>query len=215
MELEEINRKTRTAYNKAADQYYSLFFDELNKKEYDRNFIDDFLKYFDASSILCDAGCGPCGHITAYIKNKGINIIGIDISEKCIAIAESNHPDISFEIGDFSKLKYDNNYFDGIISYYSILDIPKKYIKDVLIEFKRVLKDGGYLMLVVKEGESEGFQNNLLGVEAEIYFSLFTKTEIETYLTQCGMEIIRSEVRKPYAEEISLIRIFSVSKKNI
>ena len=68
-------------------------------------------------------------------------------------------------------------------------------------------------MLVVKEGETEGIQNNLLGIETEVYFSLFTKIEIETYLTQCGMKIIRSEVRMPYADEISLNRIFSVSKK--
>lgn len=213
--LKIINQKTREAYNKAAEKYQQLFFDELDKKEFDKNILDEFSSYFHSKSIVLDAGCGPCGHSTSYLSKKGFNVVGIDISEKCIDLAKEHHPDIHFEVGDFSELKYSNNYFDGIISYYSIIDIPKIYIRKILKEFKRALKANGYLLLVVKEGTTEGYQNELLGIETEIYFTLFTKYEIDKYLLENGFEIIKFEQRKPYPNEIDVDRIYAIAKKII
>jgi len=214
-ELEQINQKTRNAYNLAAEKYHELFSDELDKKEFDREILDEFSSYFSKDSIVCDAGCGPSGHITGYIFNKGIDIIGIDISEKCVEIAQKINPLIKFERGDISRLGYDDNYFDGIISYYSIIYTPKKFIPSILNEFKRILKPGGYLLLVVKEGSEEGFQNELIGIEAEIYFTLFNKYEILKYAFECGFEIEKFTVRKPYEFEIKNDRIYLICKKTL
>lgn len=213
--LDDINRKTKQAYNKAAEKYQQLFFDELDKKEFDKNYLDEFSKHFKSNSIICDAGCGPCGHIAKYLTDKGMNVIGIDISEKCIEIAQKNFPTIRFEVGDFCKLNFSDNYFDGIISYYSVLDTPKIYLNKVMKEFNRVLKIGGYFLLAVKEGTTEGFQSDLLGIETEIYFSLFTKKEIEYFLESNNFKIIKIEIRNPSADEINIKRIFSISKKII
>lgn len=211
--LDDINRKTKESYNKAAEKYQQLFFDELDKKEFDKNYLDEFSKFFNSNSIICDAGCGPCGYIAKYLTDKGMNVIGIDISEKCVEIAQKHFPTIRFEVGDFCKLNFSDNYFDGIISYYSILDTPKIYVNQILNDFNRVLKIGGYLLLVVKEGTTEGFQSDLLGIETEIYFSLFTKNEIEYFLKSNNFKIIKIEQRNPYTDEINIKRIFSVSKK--
>jgi len=213
--LKSINQKTRDAYNKAAIKYLQLFFDELDKKEFERNILDEFSSYFNSKSTVLDAGCGPCGYTTSYLSKKGFNVIGIDISEKCIEIAKKHHHEIRFEVGDFSGMKYSDNYFDGIISYYSIIDTPKIYIRKVLKEFKRVLKPDGYLLLVVKEGTTEGYQNELLGIEIEIYFTLFTKEEIESYLIENKFEIIKLQQRKPYPDEIETDRIYTIAKKII
>ena len=212
--LVEVNKKTRIAYNKTAEKYYEMFFDELDKKEFDKNFLDDFLKYFNPGSIICDAGCGPCGHIADYVNKKGVNVIGIDISEKCIEISQKHYPEIQFEVGDFSKLRFRDNYFDGIISYYSIIDTPKKYVKRILKEFNRVLKDDGYLLLTVKRGETEGYQNNLLEIEAEIYFSLFSIEEVRSFLLESDFKIINLEERIPYKNEIDINRIFVIAQNN-
>jgi len=211
--LEKINQKTRTAYNKAAQKYYDLFNSELEKKEFDKEFINNYLRYFDPSSVICDAGCGPCGHIDNYIFQKGFEIIGIDISDRCIEIAKNHYPLIHFETSDFTKLNYEDNYFDGLISYYSIIDTPKIYICKILKEFNRVLKKNGRLLLVVKEGESEGYEKELIGIKTTIYFSLFTEKEIKAFLTESGFEDIKIEKRIPYKDEIQFNRIFSISNK--
>jgi len=211
--LSKINQETRIAYNKAAQKYFDLFKDELEHKEFDKKYIDNYLKNFNQDSLICDAGCGPCGHITKYISNKGFRIIGIDISESCIEIAKKQNPDIQFETGDFAKLNFSDNYFDGLISYYSIIDTPKIYLTEILKEFNRVLKKNGHLLLVVKEGESEGFENELIGIKTKIYFSLFTMDEIKGYLNNGGFGDIQIEKREPYKDEIKINRIYSISKK--
>ena len=211
--LEEINQFTRNSYNKAAQKYYELFYDELAEKEFDKKFLDEYLKLFNTNSTICSVGCGPCGHIEKYIYQKGFRIIGIDISEKCIEIARKNNPTIQFEVGDFSKTNYEDNYFDGLVSYYSIVDSPKIYLDKIFKEFNRVLKKNGYLLLVVKEGNTEGYTKELLGIETEIYFSLFTEYEIRTILERNDFEVVKMSIRKPYEEEIQIDRLFSVSKK--
>lgn len=210
--LAEINRHTQAAYNKAAQKYYDLFYDELEKKEFDRKFLNDYLKYLKAGSVICSAGCGPCGHIENYISEKGFKVVGIDISEKCIGIAKEHYPEIQFEVGDFTKMKYEDEHFDGLISYYSIIDTPVQYLNEVLKEFKRVLKKDGYLLIVVKEGAKEGYEEDLLGIKTKIYYSLFTKEQIENALAKAGFEIVRTVKREPYPEEIQIRRIFSISE---
>jgi ubiquinone/menaquinone biosynthesis C-methylase UbiE len=211
--LKQINQKTRSAYNLAAEKYYRLFYDELDKKEFDRNILDEFSSCFDKNSIVCDAGCGPCGYLDSYISGKGINVIGIDISDKCIDIAKRNNPNIKFERSDFSNLKYNDCYFDGIISYYSIIDTPKAFIPDVLIEFKRVLKKGGHLLVVVKKGVEDGFINNLLGIKTEIYFSSFNESELKELIAKAGFKIEKCITRNPYDFEIQNDRIYIICRK--
>lgn len=211
--LERINHLTRLAYNKAAQKYYDLFYDELEKKEFDRRFLDEYLNLFEPGSLICSAGCGPCGHVESYIFNKGFNVVGVDISEKCIEIARNHYSNIQFEVGDFTSLKYNDNHFDGMISYYSIIDTPKIHLDSLMKEFNRVLKRNGYLLLVVKEGQSEGYEKELLGIKSKIFYSLFTEKEIKDALVRNGFENVRTLRRMPYKEEIQISRIFSISKK--
>src|ERR1035437_7130004 len=84
MDIESVHSKTRESYNLASQKYHDLFHDEINQKEFDQKLLDQFAAYFNKNSILCDAGCGPSAHIGKYFYDKGIQIIGIDISDKCI-----------------------------------------------------------------------------------------------------------------------------------
>ncbi len=212
-ELKAINGLTRKAYNKAAGKYYDMFYDELDKKPYDIQFVDTYLNYLGEEPVILDVGCGPCGHIDKYISRKGYKVVGIDLSEKCVEIARNHSPGIQFLTMDFAEMGFGDSSFDGIVSYYSVIDTPKKYIGNVLSEFRRVLKKNGLLFLTVKSGGEEGFQNDLLGINARIYFSLFTENELRNLLENKDFEILKLEKRKPYGDEINVDRLYSISKK--
>jgi len=212
--LASINAKTRQAYNLAAQTYHDRFHDEMKEKEYDRNLIDVFARKFDKDAIVCDAGCGPSGHIARYVFDKGIQVVGIDISDKCIELARLHNPAIPFERGDISNLAFADRSFDGIISYYSIVDTPRKYVSRIFDEFLRVLKPNGYLLLAVKAGTTEGYSYDLLGIDTEIYFALFTEEEIVSYLEEAGFMPEFTEKRKPYDSEIDNDRIFAIARKS-
>ena len=163
--------------------------------------------------MICDAGCGPSAHIGKYLFDRGIKIIGVDISEKCIELAKLNNPEMEFEYADISNLPFDDNSFNGLISYYSIINTPKIYIPKIFAEFRRVLKPDGYLLTVVKAGTTEGYIDDLLGIKTKSYFALFTQEEIVDYFSSAGFLLEFFDKRSPYDFEINNERIFTIGKK--
>jgi ubiquinone/menaquinone biosynthesis C-methylase UbiE len=211
--LKSINLLTRQAYNLAAQKYHDLFHNEMNEKEYDRKLLDSFATRFNKDSLICDAGCGPSAHIGRYLFDKGIKIIGVDISEKCIELAKLNNPEMKFECDDICYMPFDDNTFDGIISYYSIINTPKFYVNKIFTEFRRVLKPDGYLLTAVKAGTTEGYIDDLLGIKTKSYFALFTQVEIVDYFSSAGFLLEFFDKRSPYDFEINNERIFAIGKK--
>ncbi|HSW56193.1 MAG TPA: hypothetical protein VLH59_14000 [Ignavibacteriaceae bacterium] len=64
-----------------------------------------------------------------------------------------------------------------------------------------------------KAGTTEGYRNELLGIKAKSYSSLFTQEEIVTYFSQAGFLLEFFDKRNPYDFEISNERIFAIGKK--
>lgn len=212
-DIKYINSLTKNAYRIGAQKYHELFCNEMNEKEYDRNLLDIFSDMLKPASIVCDAGCGPSGHIGRYLLDKGHIIHGVDISEKCVEIAAGYNPGLIYHCADIAAMPFEDEYLDGIISYYSIVDTPKNYVTKIFDEFNRVLKPGGMLLTAVKEGNTEGIINNFLGLDAEIYFTLFANDEMKKYYEDAGFRIVFNEVRNPYDFEINNNRIFTIGKK--
>jgi ubiquinone/menaquinone biosynthesis C-methylase UbiE len=211
-ELKQINEETRKSFNLAAEKYFKLFKDEMKQKEYDRVLLDKFVNDFDSKSVICDVGCGP-GHVTRYLFDKGLNVFGIDISEKCIQIARRENPKMRFQVMDMARLNIADESIDGIVSFYSIIHTPKRLIRLLFHEFNRVLKKGGKLLVVVKKGDTEGYVYELEGFKTRLYFTNFTEEELKNYLQTCGFELIFLETRQPYDFEIPVERIYALGKK--
>jgi SAM-dependent methyltransferase len=211
--LDVVNAGTRRAYNLAAERYHELFHDELNGKPFDRELLDRFAAGFHNDSLVCDAGCGPSGHIGRYLFDKGIPVLGVDISDRCVELARRYNPAMRFERGDIGNLAVEGETFDGILAYYSIIDTPKVLVGRLFREFRRVLKADGRLLVAVKEGATEGYLTELLGFETEIYFSLFTPDEIRRFFEDAGFRVELLEQRAPYDSEINAGRIFALGRK--
>jgi len=211
--LGAINAKTRQAYNMAAEKYHNLFHNEMKEKEYDRQLLDAFGKKFPPGSLIADAGCGPSGHISRYLFDKGLKVVGIDISERCVELAARFNPEMKFLCGDIARMSFADGWFQGLISYYSIIHTPKRVIPDIFAEFFRVLKPGGFLLVAVKAGSGEGFQSELLGIKTEVYFSWFAEYEIRGYFENGGFRIDLLHKRNPYDFEINDERIFAIGRK--
>lgn len=211
--LEEVNEKTRRAYDLVAERYDELFHDEMERKEYDRNLLDALAARLPAGARVCDAGCGPSGHVARYLADKGVDVTGVDISQRCVELARLRNPKIPFERQDFSRLAFPDASFDAIVSFYSILDTPKRYLDLVFREFGRVLRPGGLLVVVVKAGEGEGYLDELLGTRAEIYMSLFSLDEIRDLLLRSGFAVESLEMRDPLPFEIATKRIYAIGAR--
>lgn len=175
---------------------------DLLAKEYDeetapfwelfpRTFVDRFIELTEGK--ILDVGSGP-GRDALILKEGGLDVTCLDASHAMIKLSqEKGFPSL---LGDFNDMPFQDESFDGVWAYTSILHVPKTEIEKPLGEIRRVLKPGGTFGLGLIEGETEGYKESS-GVSAARWFSFYTKEEVEKLLGENGFEILYFEQFKP------------------
>lgn len=108
------------------------------------NFIDNF---FDSKNLkVLDAGCGTGWHIKK-MSECGYDVVGIDSSPKqCEQARQNSSADIL--LGSACQLPFEDKSFDVIYTINVLHHLPNKDLQSkALIEFKRVLKTNGLLII--------------------------------------------------------------------
>ena len=90
-----------------------------------------------------------CGNGRFYEKLRNTDYTGIDSSQKLIEIAKKNYPNVDFKVASAFDIPFKNEEFDRIYCLAVLHHIPQKYHSRFLEETKRVLKNGGFLILTV------------------------------------------------------------------
>lgn len=95
---------------------------------------------------ILDAGCGE-GHLIErlYNRNKGNSYYGIDIIDVALKKSKERCPFAKIEKMSVSDIRYNEEFFDVIICT-EVIEHIYDY-KKVILEFKRLLKKGGYLII--------------------------------------------------------------------
>lgn len=201
-------------WNAVAARYLDLFRNELQGKPYDVDVLQAFAIALGHGARVCDAGCGPCGHVAAQLAGYELNVVGIDISPVCVALARQEKPSLVFETMDMGNMSFPDGSFDGLVSYYSIHYQPKAMLPGVLREFARVLRPEGQILLVAKEGQGEGFIDDPMGSGEQVFWSAFSDTELQELLHNAGFTNTSCIVRDPLPDEIQVRRIFVTAERD-
>ncbi len=155
---------------------------------------------------ILDCGAGgqkpPIGLFAEY----GFETFGIDLSESQITAAKDFCKDrelnVKLSMGDMRDLPFDDNSFDFVYEFYSMVHLTKGDTLKTIQEMKRVVKDGGHLFfgfastdtwpLIGEEREKGEFWLFEHGDE-EVVHSFFNDDEIGDYLE--GLEVLRIDRR--------------------
>lgn len=195
-------------YNDIAKLYSDEFF---GTKAYEK-YIDNFLKLLNGKKIL-DVGCGN-GTDCKYIKGKGYDINGIDLSENMLEIAKDRVPNVKFEIMDMTKMNYSNNIYDGIISNCSLFHIPDEEVLLTLKEFNRVLKEDGKILIIVQEGKGEEMVDEPYRPGTKVYMNFFSEKYIIDLLKESKFEIISIDKKNCCSEnELGTTELVIIASK--
>ncbi|HET8542116.1 MAG TPA: class I SAM-dependent methyltransferase [Anaeromyxobacter sp.] len=200
-------------WDRVAERYLELFRDELAGKPFDRRALDAFAERIGRGGHACDVGCGPCGHVTRYLADRGLDMIGVDISPRCITLARREQPSLRFDLMDMSSLGFRNGTMDGIVAYYAIHYQPAATLPAAIEEFFRVLRPGGELLLVAKDGEGEGWIEDPLGGGEPIFWTGFTAGGLAAAVAAGGFTVDHVEVRQPQVDEIAAKRIYVAASR--
>ena|SRR5579864_1196412 len=206
--------KPGESYDQVAEEYVARIAHELEHKPFDCTQLDRFAADVSDSGPVFDIGCGP-GHVARYLHDRGVDVLGIDLSQGMVEQARQLHPDIEFRQGTMSSLDIDDEALGGIVAFYSIIHIPRKEVMHVLSEFKRVLRPGGLLLLAFHQGHEIVHLDEWWGKQVSLDFIFFERSEMEGYLSAAGFEIEESLERSPYAEgvETQTRRVYIFARK--
>src|SRR6266540_5956583 len=133
---DEFTRFEYEGWQRVADKYDSVW------SSLTRQFIPYLVNAAQVSpgmSVL-DVACGP-GYVSDAIRKLGAIPMGIDFSEKMVAIAKKMFPGIRFALGDAQNLASDDASFDRVLINFGLLHLT--HAEQACAEAFRVLRSSG------------------------------------------------------------------------
>lgn len=206
------NSEIQAGYDCVAEHYATEYFDELARKPFDRKLLDAFAESVKGKGTVYELGCGP-GQVARYLKDRGVDVHGIDLSAEMVTVASRLNPDIPFSQGDMSKLEIADDSAAAFVLFYSIIHIERTKVTTVLRELNRVLRPRGTVLLAFHGGEEELHRDEWYGKKVSIDFRLFEPEEMAGYLEAAGFDDIRTEQREHYEFEHPTKRIYIIARK--
>ncbi|MDO9262883.1 MAG: class I SAM-dependent methyltransferase [Desulfosalsimonadaceae bacterium] len=189
--------QTRAVYDEVAAEYADRISGELAGKPLDCALLDVFAKSISAGDRVCDAGCGP-GHVSRYLRDRGVNVYGVDFSPAMVAEAIRRNPDIEFLAGDLTCLPVQPGGLAGVIMFYSLIHLPREEVQAALGSVIKCLRPNGLMLAAFHVGTGELHIDELWGRSVSLDFTLFRVDEMKEYLQKAGCALEWVVEREPY-----------------
>jgi SAM-dependent methyltransferase len=93
---------------------------------------------------VLDVGSGP-GDVAAAAAARGATVVGVDVANAMVALAQSRHPHVEFVYGDAERLQFADHSFDAVVANFAIPHLGRP--EQAAAEFARVLSPGGKVAL--------------------------------------------------------------------
>ena len=122
--LDRTIRDVERSYDRVAEEYGRRIYGELEHKPFDRQLLDRFAAMVQGLGTTCDLGCGP-GHVARYLHEQGVQVVGIDLSEAMVKLAQRLNPGINFQQGNMLSLDIGDEEWGGVAAFYSIIHVPR------------------------------------------------------------------------------------------
>ncbi len=196
---------TLLEFDKAAEKFDDSDTSVYNLCRKDYPDVLNELKKEDFSDLL-DAGCGTGAMLYLFSQDiPGKNYVGLDLSEKMIAVAKRKQiDDVLFTVGDCEALPFEDNSFDVVtcsMSFHHYPD-PDKFFANL----KRVLRPNGRFILRDMTAKNKIVLWLINHIELPLLRTLakkgdvhcYSKADIQKLCDKSGLVLEKFEVRKRF-----------------
>lgn len=186
--MKDYVAKTIEAYDAHAEQY-GTYRDGFVLPE-----LIEFMRQLPPLRMLAiDVGCGS-GNDTAAMADAGIDVVGVDMSEKLLERAEAHYPSVAFRRMDMRQLDFPEEGCRGVWCNAALLHLNEADMLVALGEFNRVLAPGGLLVVSVKEGEGEAVIVDKFSSDGARYYNYETEQTLQDKLETTGFTVSKTYV---------------------
>jgi SAM-dependent methyltransferase len=186
-------------YDAVAAEYAAAFSGEHERKPLDGEALRRFAGALAGGQPVWDLGCGP-GQTAKFLKDLGVEVSGLDLSERILEEARALHPGIPFRRGDLLELECAGDTLAGAVAFYAIVHFTREQVGTAFREVFRALRPGGLFLLTFHVGTETIHLEEFLGRKIDLDFMYFPVAFIVRSLEESGFGEIEVTEREPYPE---------------
>lgn len=187
----------RESYDAAAPAYAEHLAAELDRKPLDRHLLNRFAEEMQERGLVADLGCGS-GHVARYLHDRGVRVVGLDLSPEMIRVAGDLNPGLDFRVGDITRLDAPDSAYAGAVLFYALVHFDPSELGSVLREVRRVLAPEGLVLIAFHIGDEVVHVDDLFGAAVSLDFRFFSPVTVIEELRRSGLLVKEHVEREPY-----------------
>jgi len=206
----------RAAYDRVASAYARQFAGELAGKPLDRALLDAFAELTRGAGTVIEVGGGPC-HVARYLAERGVQMVGTDLSPAMIEAARALHPDLPVRVEDMLALSDGDASAAGIVAAYAIVHLAPDQLPRMARECARVIRRGGWLLVSfhVEDAQPIVHLDEFLGEQVSLDFHFHRVDAVRAALVTSGFAIDACLERRGHAEvEHPSLRAYLLARRD-
>lgn len=141
------------------------------------------LQFVKDGKQALDVGCGRTGRFIDLFFQAGMDVEGVDVSQKMIQLAKQKHPDVTFYHADICQWVLPKSY-DLISAWDSIWHVPLEEQARLIRKLLEHLTPSGVLIFSFGGTDKPGqHTNSVMG--PEVYYSTLGVSKFLDIIIQC------------------------------
>jgi SAM-dependent methyltransferase len=201
----------RASYDRVADNYVELGMDDLGPYPWFRAALATFAEAAGGLGPVLDVGCGP-GTVTAHLARLGLDVSGVDLSPRMIEHARRRHPGLRFAVASATALDLAPASLGGVLGWWSLFNLPRETLPDVLSAFTEALVPGGQALIGTHVGDGDVVRTEAYGgVPVSWTTHLWRPEHLAALLADVGLEVT-AELRLPESPPLRPQVLFAAAR---
>ena len=187
----------RASFDAVADNYVAMVGDP---GPWHRAALESFAEQVRDVGPVLDAGCGP-GRIAGFLCDRGVDVVGVDLSPRMIDHARHERPDIDFRVASVTDVDVAPGSLGGVLGWWSWFNLPRDVLPAVVHRMSDALRPGGLLLVGTHRGQGDVQRTRCYGdVPVAWTTHLYEPDELSAMTARAGLEVcvdVRIEAEPP------------------
>jgi ubiquinone/menaquinone biosynthesis C-methylase UbiE len=141
-------------------------------------------------------------------------MIGLDLSPNMVAAARLAHPTLPFGAGDAAALPFRTRAVGGLVSWYSLINMPTSGLPEVLDGFAHVMAAQAPLLLAFQSGQGERVDRpSAYGRRLTMTYFLHRAETVAAAVTDAGFSLYATVDRQPALPHETTTQSFVLARR--
>jgi SAM-dependent methyltransferase len=192
-----VSPPVRVHADEVTDAQENVTFDLIGER-YEKMFVERteqrragewLLERLPERARVLDVGCGTGVPTALQFTGAGVEVVGIDESERMLELARRRVPQARFLLRDMRELGTDLGEFDAVTAFFSLLMVSRADIAEVLREIRQRLRGPRLLALSMVYGDFDEFPMTFMGAPMRV--SAYPTEQLSAVVRSAGFRIER------------------------